>query len=43
MVRLSDGDARTALNNLEAVASMVQSLPAEERIITAKSAEEALL
>ncbi len=43
VVRLSDGDARSALNNLEAVASMVQSLPAEERIITAKSAEEALL
>jgi putative ATPase len=40
---LSDGDARTALNNLEAVASMVQSLPAEERVITAKSAGEALL
>jgi len=43
IVRLSDGDARTALNNLEAVASMVQSLPAEERVITAKSAGESLL
>lgn len=43
IVRLSDGDARSALNNLEAVASMVQSRPAEERIITAQSAEEALL
>jgi len=43
IVRLSDGDARTALNNLEAVASMVQSLPAEERIISKQSAEEALL
>ncbi|MFO7570475.1 MAG: replication-associated recombination protein A [Smithellaceae bacterium] len=43
IVRLSDGDARTALNNLEAVASMVQSLPPEERVITAQSAQEALL
>jgi putative ATPase len=43
VVLLSGGDARTALNNLEAVVSMVQSLPAEERVITAKSAEEALL
>ena len=43
MVRLSDGDARTALNNLEAVASMIQSLPAEERLISAQSAQEALL
>ncbi len=43
IIRLSDGDARTALGNLEAVASMVRSLPEEERIITAKSAEEALL
>ena len=43
MVHLSDGDARTALNNLEAVASMIQSLPAEERLISAQSAQEALL
>jgi putative ATPase len=43
IVGLSDGDARTALNNLEAAASMVQSLPADDRVITAKSAEEALL
>lgn len=43
IVGISDGDARTALNNLEAAASMVQSLPGEERTITAKSAEEALL
>jgi putative ATPase len=43
IVGISDGDARTALNNLEAAASMVQSLPEEERTITAKSAEEALL
>ncbi len=40
---ISDGDARTALNNLEAVASMVMTLPQAERAITAKSAEEALL
>ncbi|MEE9935480.1 MAG: replication-associated recombination protein A [Deltaproteobacteria bacterium] len=40
---LSDGDARTALNNLEAAASMVQNLPAEERILTEKAVEEALL
>ncbi len=43
IVRLSDGDARTALNNLEAIASMIRSLPEEERIISAKSAEEALM
>ena len=43
IVGISDGDARTALNNLEAAASMVQSLPDEERMITAKSAEESLL
>jgi len=43
IVRLSDGDARTAMNNLEAVASMVQSLPEDERVITAKFAGEALL
>lgn len=43
IVGISDGDARTALNNMEAAASMVQSLPGEERTITAKSAEEALL
>ncbi|MDD4241577.1 MAG: replication-associated recombination protein A [Smithellaceae bacterium] len=40
---LSDGDARTALNNLEAAASLVQNLPAEERILTEKAVEEALL
>ncbi len=42
IVRLSDGDARTALNNLEAVASMVQSLPIEERLISVQFAQEAL-
>ncbi|MHB8136872.1 MAG: replication-associated recombination protein A [Smithellaceae bacterium] len=43
IVRLSDGDARTALNNLEAVASMVQRLPPEQRSISVQSAQEALL
>ncbi len=43
IVRLSDGDARTALNNLEAIASMIGGLPVEERIISAKFAEEALM
>ncbi len=43
LASLSDGDARTALNNLEAAASMVQNLPAEERILTEKTVEEALL
>jgi putative ATPase len=43
LVGLSDGDARSALNNLEAVAAIVQNLPVERRIITRKFAEEALL
>ena len=43
IVSISDGDARTALNNLEAAASMVQGLPAEQRHLTAASAEESLL
>ncbi len=43
IVRLSDGDARTALNNLEAVASMVRGLPEDERIITIQSAQDSLL
>jgi putative ATPase len=43
IVSLADGDARNALNNLEAVASMVQNLPADQRTVTAKSAQEALL
>jgi len=37
------GDARSALNNLEAIAAIVQNLPVERRIITRKFAEEALL
>jgi putative ATPase len=43
LVSLADGDARNALNNLEAITSIVQSLPVEKRIITKKFAEEALL
>lgn len=42
LVRLADGDARNALNNLEAVVFMVQNLPAEKRNITQDSAREAL-
>jgi len=42
IVNSAAGDARSALNNLEAIASMVQSLPPEKRIITKKIAEEAL-
>jgi putative ATPase len=43
IIRISDGDARTALNNLEAAASMVQSLPTEARKISGPSVKEALL
>jgi putative ATPase len=43
IVRISDGDARTALNNLEAAASMVQGLSPEARRISDQSAQEALL
>jgi putative ATPase len=43
IVSLADGDARNALNNLEAITSVVQNLPPEKRIITMKFAEEALL
>jgi putative ATPase len=43
IVRLADGDARSALNNLEAIASMVQSLPVEKRVISLTLAQEALL
>ncbi len=40
---ISDGDARTALNNLEAAASMIVGRPAAERILTAEMVQEALL
>jgi putative ATPase len=43
IVSLADGDARNALNNLEAVVSMIQNLPEEKRVISLKFAQEALL
>jgi len=43
IVHLADGDARSALNNLEAIVSMVQNLSADKRVITLKFAQEALL
>ena len=43
IVSLADGDARSALNNLEAIVSMMQNLPADKRVITLKFAQEALL
>ncbi|MEN6509890.1 MAG: replication-associated recombination protein A [Smithella sp.] len=43
IIRISDGDARTALNNLEAAASMVQGLPPETRKISSQSVQEVLL
>ncbi|MEQ8164059.1 MAG: replication-associated recombination protein A [Smithellaceae bacterium] len=43
IVGLADGDARSALNNLEAITAVVLNLPEEERIITRKTAEETLL
>ena len=43
IVSLADGDARTALNNLEAIVSMVHNLPDDKRVISLKFAQEALL
>jgi putative ATPase len=43
IVSLADGDARSALNNLEAIVSMVQNLPLDERVVSLKFAQEALL
>lgn len=43
IVSLADGDARTALNNLEAIVSMVQNLPEGKKEISLKFAQEALL
>jgi len=43
LVSLADGDARSALNNLEAIVSMVQNLSADKRVISLKFAQEALL
>jgi len=42
MVRAADGDARAALNNLEAAASLVAGKGAGERVITLAMAEAAL-
>jgi putative ATPase len=43
IVGLADGDARNALNNLEAIVSMVQNLPEDKRVVSLKFAQEALL
>lgn len=43
IVGLADGDARTALNNLEAIVSMVQNLPEGKKEISLKFAQDALL
>jgi putative ATPase len=43
IVSLADGDARSALNNLEAIVSMVQNLPETKRVISLKFAQDALL
>ncbi len=43
LVSLADGDARTALNNLEAIVSMVQNLPEDKRVISLQFAQDALL
>ncbi len=43
IVSLTDGDARTAMNNLEVVVSMVQNLPEDKRVISLQFAQDALL
>ena len=43
IVSLADGDARNALNNLEAIASLAQTLPPDQRVITKKFIQESLL
>jgi len=43
IVGLADGDARNALNNLEAIVSLAQTLPPDQRIITNKFVQESLL
>jgi putative ATPase len=43
IVSLADGDARSALNNLEAIVSMVQNLQENERVVSLEFAQEALL
>ena len=43
IVSLADGDARNALNNLEAIVSLAQTLPPDQRIITSEFVQESLL
>jgi putative ATPase len=43
IVSLADGDARSALNNLEVVVAMVQNLPEDQRVISLQFAQDALL
>ena len=43
IVNLADGDARSALNNLEAIVSMVQNLQEDKRVVSLKFAQDALL
>jgi putative ATPase len=43
IVSLADGDARSALSNLEAIVSMVQNLQEDKRVISLTFAQEALL
>jgi putative ATPase len=42
LIWAADGDARAALNNLEAAASLVQDKPEEERLVTRDIVEKAL-
>ena len=42
LVAFADGDARSALNNLEAIVSLLQNEPIEKRIITAEFAQDTL-
>ncbi|MEN6621428.1 MAG: replication-associated recombination protein A [Smithella sp.] len=42
IISIADGDARSTLNNLEAISAVVQNTPVEKRIITKKLAEETL-
>jgi putative ATPase len=43
IVNVADGDARSVLNNLDAVVSVVRNLPEEKRFISLKFAQEVLL
>ena len=42
LLRIADGDARSALNGLEAAVSLVQETPETRRVITRAAVEEAL-